>query len=139
MKITLVAMALLLCGCSVLSAETPKTNGSKETQIAQLKSRLLRNESFSPNKADNEKIAGKEANRLYGRICESASRISATPQMIQSAFMTFIAYGGRNLVHSNDEALSVVELCVGKLRSRYPMISQAEINSEIRKLVQGDL
>ena len=64
LKITLVAMAWVLCGCSVLSAETPKTSGSKETQIAQLKFRLLRNESFSPNKADNEKFDGKEAKRL---------------------------------------------------------------------------
>jgi len=76
---------------------------------------------------------------LYDRICESAVRISVSPELIQSAFMTFLKYGGGNLVHNNDEALSVVELCVGKLRSKYPSISQAEINSEIRKLVQGDL
>ncbi len=112
-----------------------------QERSSQLKAALLQSEKFVPDPAKdaakNYQLAGKEADRLTKQVDDLSVKLRVQPKILQTAFESFVAYGGRNLVHSNDEAMKLSGILVAALQAQNPNIQTRKIQTEVQQLAQG--
>jgi hypothetical protein len=75
----------------------------------ELKSALLKRESFSDDPVENTKVAGAEAARLMRKMQELADRLHISTHAVQIEFSELVRFGERNLVESNNDLFSQLD------------------------------
>jgi hypothetical protein len=114
-----------------------------QERSAMLRSILLQSVKYvdDPTKdwAKNVRLASEDADRLTRKMDDLAAKLRVQPRLIQAGFESFMAFGGRNLVKNNDEAMDVTGIATAALQAANPALNVRKVATEMQALVQGTL
>jgi hypothetical protein len=108
-----------------------------QERSSQLRAALLQNITYSKDWSKNIELASSAADILTRKVEDLAAKLQVKAPIIQTAFESFLDFGGRNLVKSTDEALNVGGLTAAALQATNPNINTRKVVSEVQDLVAG--
>lgn len=110
-----------------------------QQRSGELKSALIDSERFSSDIGENFKIAGQEADRLTHAIDQMAAKLGVQSQTVQTAFQSFLAAGGANVVANNDQGVQLSGILTAAMQSVSPTTNARQMVTQIQQLVEGTL